>query len=132
MTDINYWLVGASWGGTDHQDQKFVKQGMWMLGWEEKDQPAQYKKATQMRVWDRIAIKPNSGGKKTSIRVFHLGIIKGVILETNKIICTVNWVASDLNRTLGESKGAYKSINDLSKHSKWVENLFACSFLSNR
>ncbi|EKF9426812.1 hypothetical protein O1C19_003472 [Vibrio cholerae] len=40
----NYWVVGASWGGVDHQDQKFVEQGIWMLGWSEEDQPAQYKK----------------------------------------------------------------------------------------
>ena len=29
-----YWVVGASWGGVDHQDGKFVEQGIWMLGWE--------------------------------------------------------------------------------------------------
>ena len=26
-----YWLVGASWDG-EHQDQRFVEQGMWILG----------------------------------------------------------------------------------------------------
>ncbi|HHQ4675776.1 TPA: hypothetical protein ACSP2I_003118 [Aeromonas veronii] len=31
----NYWVVGASWGGVDHQDQKVVEQGIWMLGWSE-------------------------------------------------------------------------------------------------
>ncbi|MEB3733160.1 hypothetical protein ULF88_01245 [Halopseudomonas pachastrellae] len=33
----NYWVVGASWGGTEHQDKKFIEQGIWMLGWEEDD-----------------------------------------------------------------------------------------------
>lgn len=22
----NYWVVGASWGGSDHQDQRFIKE----------------------------------------------------------------------------------------------------------
>ena len=28
----NYWVVGASWGGVDHQDQSFIEKGIWMLG----------------------------------------------------------------------------------------------------
>lgn len=28
----NYWLVGASWDG-EPQDQSFLEQGIWMLGW---------------------------------------------------------------------------------------------------
>ncbi len=31
----NYWLVGASWGGVDHQDNRFLKEGVWELGWED-------------------------------------------------------------------------------------------------
>jgi len=32
---------------------------------------------------DRIAIKRMKGGGQTGIRIFHLGIFKGVILEAN-------------------------------------------------
>ena len=52
---MNYWIVGASWGGTEPQDQKFVKGCYWMLGWKEKDQPAQYALAEKMKPGDRIA-----------------------------------------------------------------------------
>src|SRR5206468_4461393 len=84
-----YWLVGASWGGTDHQDEKWVEQGIWMLGWKKGHQP---EKAAAMQQCDRIAIKGMKGNGQTGIRIVHLGVIKGVILETDRVICTVNWV----------------------------------------
>lgn len=120
----NYWVVGASWGGVEHQDQRFVEQGYWMLGWEAEDQPDQYAKASKMQVGDRIAIKRMKGQGQTGIRIFHLGVIKGVILDTNKVICTVDWVATDLNRDIDESRGCFKSIHGPFEKDEWVERAF--------
>lgn len=120
----NYWVVGASWGGVEHQDKKFVEEGYWMLGWSEEDQPDQYTKASQMQVGDRIAIKRMKGKGQTGIRVFHLGVIKGVILDTNKIICTVDWVATDLDRDIDESRGCFKSIHGPYQRDEWVDKVF--------
>jgi Fe2+ transport system protein FeoA len=120
----NYWVVGAAWGGVEHQDQKFVEQGIWMLGWAEGEQPAQYKKASEMQPGDRIAIKRMKGQGQTGIRILHLGIIKGVILETNKVICTVDWIAVDLDRNIKESRGCFKSIHGPFEHDSWVEQVF--------
>ena len=117
----NYWLVGASWGGADHQDQRFIEQGIWMLGWEDGHQ---VDLAAQMRQGDRIAIKRMKGKGQTGIRILHLGIIRGVILETNKVICTVNWVATHLNRDVPESRGAFQSIHGPFKHDAWVQEVF--------
>ena len=117
----NYWVVGASWGGIDHQDKKFIEQGIWMLGWEEGRQP---EKASEMKAGDRIAIKRMKGKGQTGIRIFHLGIIKAVILETNKVICTVNWVATDLNRDIPESRGCFKSIHGPFQHDSWIQEVF--------
>jgi hypothetical protein len=47
------------------------------------------------------------GKGKTGIKILHLGIIKAVILEVNKVICTVNWVATDLDRNVAESRHDY-------------------------
>ncbi len=121
---MNYWVVGASWGGTEHQDQKFVKGGYWMLGWEEKDQPAQYALAEKMKPGDRIAIKRMKGQGKTGIKIFHIGIIQDVILETNKVICTVNWVATDLKRDISESRGCFASIHGPFVNDAWVQEVF--------
>ncbi|BCK11765.1 hypothetical protein ACI1G1_003439 [Vibrio cholerae] len=119
----NYWVVGASWGGVDHQDQKFVEQGIWMLGWSEEDQPAQYKKASQMKRGDRIAIK-RMKGRETGIRILHLGVIKGVILDTDKVVCTVDWVATDLDRDINESRGCFASIHGPYENDGWVQQVF--------
>lgn len=120
----NYWVVGASWGGVEHQDQKFVNGGYWMLGWEENEDSNQYKLAKQMKPGDRIAIKRMKGQGQTGIKIFHVGIIKDIILETNKIICTVNWVATDLDRNIEESKGCFKSIHGPFEKDSWVEQVF--------
>ena len=120
----NYWVVGASWGGVDHQDTRFVEEGIWMLGWDESDQPAQYKKAEEIKIGDRIAIKRMKGKGQTGIRIMHLGIIKGVILDANRVICSVNWVATDLNRDIDESRGCFKSIHGPYTEDEWVQNVF--------
>src|SRR6266545_7277455 len=98
---LNYWVVGASWGGRDHQDAKFVKDGMWMLGWKKGRQP---KKAAQMKPGDRIAIKRMKGRGQKGIKIRHLGVIKGVVLDTDRVVCTVDWVATDLNRDIADSR----------------------------
>jgi len=28
---MNYWVVGASWSGVEHQDKRFVDEGFWLL-----------------------------------------------------------------------------------------------------
>ncbi len=119
----NYWVVGASWGGSDHQDQRFVKEGIWMLGWSEGEQPAQYKKAEEMKVGDRIAIK-RMRGQKGGLKILHIGIIKGVILDTNKVICTVDWAANNLDRDIEDSHGCFKSIHGPYEQDDWIQEIF--------
>ena len=125
--DLNDELLGSRCilgGGVEHQDGKFVKEGYWMLGWEKKDQPSQYALAEQMKSGDRIAIKRMKGKGQSGIKIYHLGIIKGVILETNKVICTVDWIATDLQRDIAESKGCFKSIHGPFKKDAWGEEVF--------
>jgi len=104
----NYWVVGASWGGSDHQDQRFLKEGIWMLGWEDGHQP---KRASKIQPGDRIAIKRMKGRSQTGIRILHLGIVKGVILDVNRVICTVDWVATNLDRDVANSRGCFQAIH---------------------
>lgn len=115
-----YWLVGASWGGVDHQDAKWVAQGIWMLGWKKGHQP---ERAAEMKPGDRIAIK-RMRGRQPGLRIMHLGIIKGVILETDRVICTVDWVVTDLKRDIKESRGCFQSIHGPFQHDRWIEEIF--------
>ena len=116
-----YWLVGASWGGTDHQDDRFVREGFWMLGWEDGKQP---ELAAHMKPGDRIAIKRMKGRAQTGIRIMHIGVIKGVILDTSKIVCTVEWAATNLNRDVAESRGCFQSIHGPFEHDSWIQEVF--------
>ena len=45
-----------TWRYLEHQDKKFIEQGIWMLGWEEADQIAQYNKASEIQKDNRIAM----------------------------------------------------------------------------
>lgn len=120
----NYWVVGASWGGHDHQDKRFTDEGFWMLGWEEGTQP---EKASHMKSGDRIAIKRMKGKGQVGIRIFHIGIIKGVILDNNRIVCTVDWSVTDLDRDIEESKGCFKSIHgpySMEADGEWLRQIF--------
>ena len=117
----NYWVVGATWD-EDYQDQRFVREGMWMLGWEDGPQP---KKAFQIQPGDRIAIKRMKGKAQTGIRILHLGIVKGVVtLELNKVVCTVDWVATNLDRDIAEGRGCYQSIHGPFEHDPWIQEVF--------
>lgn len=117
----NYWIVGASWDGVDHQDQRFVNEGIWMLGWEE---GAQKELASKIQAGDRIAIKRRTGQGQKSIRILHLGIVKGVILDTSNVICTVDWVATNLDRNIDEGRGCYKSVHGPFEHDSWIQKIF--------
>lgn len=54
----------------------------------------------------------------------HLGIIKGVILEMDRVICTVDWVATNLKRDIPESRGCFQSIHGPFEHDEWTEKVF--------
>lgn len=92
-----------------------------MLGHEEGHQ---FQRAAEMQEGDRIAIKRMRGKAQGGIRILHLGIIKGVIRDANLIICTVDWVATNLDRDISESRGAFKSVHGPFDHDPWIEKVF--------
>ena len=111
----NYWVVGASMDGIK-LDREFVEQGVWVLGY---DGGPQRKKASQIQSGDRIAIKRMQGKGRRNIRILHLGIVTGIPFRTLRkkqvgpqteiFMCTVNWVATDLNRDIDFS--AYQTVH---------------------
>jgi len=125
-SETRYWLVGASWGGVEHQDERFVQDGFWMLGWEQGHQP---ERAAEIASGDRIAIKRMMGQGQSSLRIMHIGIVRGVVHDTNKVICTVHWAATHLDRVIQESRGCFKSVHGPYTKSDpatthWIEEVF--------
>ena len=47
------WFVGAAFGGTDDQSQRFVREGIWENGYEDR----YIDEVKSIKVGDRIAIK---------------------------------------------------------------------------
>ena len=92
-----------------------------MLG-HEKD-GSEYKNATKMKPGDRIAIKSMKGRGQQGIKIHHIGIIKGIIKTDPQLICTVNWVATDLDRDV-ESRGCFKTVHKFSHKDEWIEKVF--------
>lgn len=50
---VNYWFVGALWNGFDDQTERFVQEGVWQNGYDDKFADL----VRQMKPGDRIAIK---------------------------------------------------------------------------
>lgn len=127
MNNPNYWLVGASWGGVEHQDKIFVENSYWMLGWSENDQPAQFAKGEKIKVGDRIAIKRMKGQGATDIRILHIGIVKGVVYHGNYVMCIVDWIATNLDRSV-KAHGCFQSIHGPYKSNAygggWIQEIF--------
>ena len=121
--NVTYWVVGASWGGQDHADKHFVENSYWCLGWKEQDQPYQFKQGKNIKINDRIAIKRMMGQGATTIKILHIGIVKGVIVETNKVVCVVDWLATNLSRVV-DSRGCFKSIHEFTEKDEWIEKVF--------
>jgi len=98
-----------------------------MLGYEK---GYQKQRASQIAEGDRIAIKRMRGQGQRDLRIMHIGIVRGVIHETNKVICTVNWAATHLNRVISESKGCFQSVHGPYSKSdpamkQWLEEIFS-------
>lgn len=121
--ETQYWVVGATWGGHD-KSPHFVKNSMWVMGWEKGDQA---EKLTGMRIGDRIAIKRMRGQGQEGINILHVGIITGISNDSNIIICSVNWVATDLNRVVA-SKGNFGTVRRPYKletqDKEWLQEIF--------
>lgn len=98
-----------------------------MLGWEEGHQPL---RAAEIRRGDRIAIKRMLGQGQTGLRILHIGIVRGVVLDTNKVVCTVDWAATDLDRIIQDSGGCFQSVHGPYTKSdpswkQWLEEIFS-------
>lgn len=129
-TEQNYWVVGATWDGVDHQDKAFIENKIWVLGYKEKDNEKQYQKAKKIKKNDRIAIKRMMGKGSTDIKILHTGIVEGVVDYGNLVICVVNWIVKEKNIEV-ESKGAFASIHGPYKQGEdkdtdvWLSKIFS-------
>ena len=122
MKQPKYWLVGANWDG-ENKAPKFIRNGVWVLG--KKDDDVQYAKARKMKKGDRIAIK-RMPGKRPGLAIDHIGTVKGVLNETEVVVCTVDWFATDLGRYLPDVPRHSQSVHGPFERDqeKWLAKVF--------
>jgi len=126
----NYWVVGASWDGTDHKDGEFIENKIWVLGYKENESKHQYQKAQKIKKNDRIAIKRMMGKGSSEIKILHVGIVEGVVDYGNLVICVVNWLVTNKNISV-ESRGCFASIhgpyqmNGDTGNKNWLDSIFS-------
>lgn len=121
----NYWIVGASWGGINLQGDNCANNGYWMIGHKSDDTQAII--AKDIKPGDRIAIKRSGGrGNEGTIFIDHIGIVKGVVHDTEYVTRIVDWVARDLGRIV-DGKGNFGTVvraYTMPADKDWLQEIF--------
>ena len=128
---MQYWVVGAGFREAEHepyvpQDDWFVSNGVWMLGYAPGEKAIYDSRTQRMQVGDRIAIKRMMGQAQRTIRILHAGVIRDLfpVEAVGRFVCSVNWVCTNLNRTVdyngcgGSVHGPYTYDDD------WTRRVF--------
>jgi len=132
-----YWVVGATWGGTDDVLPQFIKRGYWYC-WDanqfdnEKTGAGNTIKNQQerfelVRPGDRIAVKRLLGKGASEMAILAIGIVKDIDLKEWRIY--VNWVITEIEARHVPLKGCAASIHGpFSKNgddAPWVQEVFS-------
>jgi len=117
--DHQYWVVGATWGGTEDVLPQFIKRGYWYcwdvnqfddedsgIGNSIKNQQERFK---EVKEGDLIAVKRLLGQGATEMAVLAIGVVKDVDIKEWRIY--VNWVSTDIENRHVPLKGCAASIH---------------------
>jgi hypothetical protein len=125
-----YWVVGAMWGGRDDQFEVFIRDGYWLLGWDDEDQPIQTRRRDQIQPGDRIAIKKRSISNKSNIEIRAIGFVTGIDPQNHRVY--IRWAVSDLHQEV-PSRGCFASIHGpFSGDEDWTQRAFQLEQLEHR
>lgn len=131
-----YWVVGATWGGTDDVLPQFIKRGYWYcwdanqfnsedsgIGNSIKNQQERFK---QVKAGDRIAVKRLLGTGASDMSILAIGVVKDVDAKEWRIY--VDWVMIDIEDRYVPLKGCAASIHGPFSKSgddaAWVHEVF--------
>jgi len=131
-----YWVVGATWGGSEDVLPQFITRGYWYcwdanqfenegsgVGNSIKNQQDRFELVKQ---GDRIAVKRLLGKGASKMAILTIGIVKDVDLREWRIY--VDWVVTGIEGRHVPLKGCAASIHGpFSKKGKdaaWVQEVF--------
>ena len=122
---MNYWVVGAMFGGRKDMDQleRFIGDGCWEYGYEPGEQLVQERRFREIKVNDRIAIKRRLGKGSKQIEIRAIGIVTGI--EPGKTRVSVKWLVTEMNRIV-QSHGAIATIHGpFASGDPWTNQVFS-------
>ena len=103
--NINYWLVGASYGSNDDQTACFVREGIWKNGYEDR----YHDKVNQIKPGDKIGIKAayvrtrgdflpfdNKGLHVSTMKIKAVGTVKENLGDGQTL--KVDWEKTNLDK----------------------------------
>lgn len=131
----NYWLVGATWGGSEDVLPKFINRGYWYCWdankFDNEESGAgnsiknQQERFTQVKSGDRIAVKRLLGKGSSEMAILALGIVKDVDISEWRIY--IEWIISDVKDRYVPLKGCAASIHgpfSKSGRDEWIQKIF--------
>jgi len=133
---MNYWVVGATWGGSEDVLPQFIKRGYWYcwdankfndddsgIGNSIKNQQERFEK---VKTGDRIAVKRMLGKGASEMAILAIGIVKDVDITEWRIY--VDWIVSEINNRHVPLKGCAASIHGPftkdSEDEAWINQVF--------
>ncbi|MBV4545593.1 hypothetical protein BK675_01640 [Pseudomonas fluorescens] len=132
----NYWLVGATWGGSKDVLPKFLQRGYWYC-WDankfENEEAGvgnsiknQQERFTHVKTGDRIAVKRLLGKGSSEMAILAIGKVKDVDISEWRIY--VDWIISDIKDRNVPLRGCAASIHGpfskLGKDEEWIQKIF--------
>src|SRR5687768_10938294 len=97
--EMQYWVVGAMFGGSEDQLPLFLRRGYWYC-WDPKenvDLPSAVSgRFPLIRIGDRIAVKKMLGIGSNEIEIRSIGIVTDVDQKEWRVY--VNWLVPELDR----------------------------------
>lgn len=133
---MNYWVVGATWGGSMDALPQFIKRGYWYC-WDANEFENQelgvgnsiknqQERFGSVKPGDRIAVKRLLGQGAVEMAILAIGVVKDVDLEEWRVY--VDWIASEIEDRKVPLKGCTASIHGPfvknSSDESWINQVF--------
>lgn len=130
---INYWVVGAAWGGKEDVLPQFLERGYWYC-WDANTHPAeggeqgnsvavQQDRFRQIRKNDRIAVKRMLGRGSSEMNILAIGIVKAIDTEEWRVY--VDWLDLGTLERRVPLKGCTASVHGpFTSNDPWVHHVF--------
>ena len=133
---MNYWIVGATWDGSEDVLPHFIKRGYWYCWdankFEKKESGVgnaiknQQERFELVEPGDRIAVKRLLGQGASNMAVLAIGVVVDVDLEEWRIY--VDWILSGIKDRKVPMKGCAASIHGPftreGSDAAWVNQVF--------